>query len=169
MTNPTRPARELTITSASNPRLKGLLGLRRRRTREETGQTLVEGYEEIGLALSAGVRPSTVYVCEDLFSPAGRAGSQPKPARESVVSVEALVPVGAAAPDAHDPPSDKIAVVSSPSRHSFDRVLGLADALDNCASEPLFARLACEARARTRYCDGAAASIPQCADSTSRE
>ncbi|NUQ32515.1 MAG: RNA methyltransferase [Dermatophilaceae bacterium] len=71
----TRP-HELTITSASNPRLKGLLGLRRRRTREETGQTLVEGYEEIGLALSAGVRPGTVYVCEELFSPAGRAGSQ---------------------------------------------------------------------------------------------
>src|SRR3954454_9719182 len=76
MTNPTQPTRELTITSASNPRLKGLLGLRRRRTREETGQTLVEGYEEIGLALSAGVRPGTVYLCEELFSPAGRAGSQ---------------------------------------------------------------------------------------------
>src|SRR3954454_15462415 len=76
MTNPTQPTRELTITSASNPRLKGLLGLRRRRTREETGQTLVEGYEEIGLALSAAVHPGTVYVCEELFSPAGRAGSQ---------------------------------------------------------------------------------------------
>ena len=75
MTDMTRP-RELTISSASNPRLKGLLGLRRRRTREETGQTLVEGYEEIGLAFSAGVRPGTVYVCEELFSPAGRAGSQ---------------------------------------------------------------------------------------------
>jgi len=76
MTNPTHAARELTITSASNPRLKILLALRRRRTREQTGQTLVEGYEEIGLALSAGVRPGTVYVCEELFSPAGRAGSQ---------------------------------------------------------------------------------------------
>jgi len=76
LTNSPQHPRELTITSASNPRLKGLLGLRRRRTREETGQTLVEGYEEIGLALSAGVRPDTVYVCEDLFSPAGRAGSQ---------------------------------------------------------------------------------------------
>ncbi|MGW5238303.1 TrmH family RNA methyltransferase [Monashia sp. NPDC004114] len=74
MTTP--PARELSITSASNPRLKGLLSLRRRRTREETAQTLVEGYEEIGLALSAGVRPVAVYVCEELFSVAGRAGSQ---------------------------------------------------------------------------------------------
>ncbi|KRB46178.1 MULTISPECIES: RNA methyltransferase [unclassified Terrabacter] len=76
MTNATHSSHEPTITSASNPRLKGLLALRRRRTREETGQTLVEGYEEIGLALSAGVRPGTVYVCEELFSPAGRAGSQ---------------------------------------------------------------------------------------------
>jgi TrmH family RNA methyltransferase len=77
MPNPSRHApRDLTITSASNPRLKALLALRRRRTREETGRTLVEGYEEIGLALSAGVRPSAVYVCEELFSPAGQAGLQ---------------------------------------------------------------------------------------------
>jgi TrmH family RNA methyltransferase len=67
---------ELTITSAANPRIKGLVALRRRRTREETGQTLVEGYEEIHLALASGVLPRTLYVCEELFSPAGRAGSQ---------------------------------------------------------------------------------------------
>lgn len=67
---------ELTITSAANPRVKSLVALRRRRVREETGQTLVEGYEEISLALACGVRPRTLYVCEELFSPAGRAGSQ---------------------------------------------------------------------------------------------
>ena len=67
---------ELTITSAANPRIKGLLALRRRRAREEAGQTLVEGFEEIDLALSSGVLPRTLYVCEELFSPAGRAGSQ---------------------------------------------------------------------------------------------
>jgi TrmH family RNA methyltransferase len=71
---PTVP--DLVITSAANPRLKGLVALRRRRVREETGQTLVEGYEEIALALAAQVVPSAVYVCEELFSPAGRAGSQ---------------------------------------------------------------------------------------------
>ncbi|MEP7334131.1 MAG: RNA methyltransferase, partial [Terracoccus sp.] len=43
---------------------------------EQSGQTLVEGYEEIALAISAGVRPRTVFVCAELFSPAGRAGSQ---------------------------------------------------------------------------------------------
>ena len=67
---------DLVISSASNPRLKGLVALRRRRVREETGQTLVEGFEEIDLALAAGIRPRTLYVCEELFSPAGRAGSQ---------------------------------------------------------------------------------------------
>jgi TrmH family RNA methyltransferase len=67
---------DLLITSAANPRLKGLVALRRRRVREETGQTLVEGYEEIALALAADVLPRTIYVCEELFSPAGRAGSQ---------------------------------------------------------------------------------------------
>ena len=67
---------ELEITSAANPRLKGLVALRRRRAREESGQTIVEGFEEIDLALAAGVVPRTVYVCEELFSPSGRAGSQ---------------------------------------------------------------------------------------------
>lgn len=64
------------ITSAANPRLKAVMGLRRRRIREQSGQTLVEGYEEIALAIAAGVRPSVVFVCPELFSPAGRAGSQ---------------------------------------------------------------------------------------------
>jgi TrmH family RNA methyltransferase len=68
--------RDLTITSAANPRIKGLVALRRRRAREDTGQTLVEGFEEIDLALTSGVLPRTLYVCEELFSPAGRAGSQ---------------------------------------------------------------------------------------------
>jgi TrmH family RNA methyltransferase len=52
---------DLIITSPSNPRLKSLAGLRRRRTREETGQTLIEGYEELTLALGAGVRPEALY------------------------------------------------------------------------------------------------------------
>ncbi|MDC5696661.1 RNA methyltransferase [Intrasporangium calvum] len=69
-------SRDLYVSSPSNPRLKALAGLRRRRTREETGQTLVEGHEEIRLALDAGVTPRTLYLCEDLFSPSGRAGSQ---------------------------------------------------------------------------------------------
>src|SRR3954469_9130516 len=67
---------DLLITSPANPRLRSLVALRRRRTREETGTTLVEGHEELALALAAGVRPQTLFVCPELFSPAGRAGRQ---------------------------------------------------------------------------------------------
>lgn len=56
----------LRITSPSNPRLKQLVALRRRRVREQSGVTLVEGYEELGLTLIAGVRPLTLYRCPDL-------------------------------------------------------------------------------------------------------
>ena len=67
---------DLVITSPANPRLKALVALRRRRFREETGTTLVEGYEELALALSAGVTPTAAYICPELFSPAARAGGQ---------------------------------------------------------------------------------------------
>lgn len=102
---------------------------------------------------------------------AGRGRLPPRPARESVVGIEtpAIVPVTASAPGAQEPPNGRIAVASPPTRRPFDRVLGLADALDTCAREPVFARIACESKARARYCDGAAASIPQCAEAASRE
>ena len=63
---------DLHLTSATNPRLKGLVGLRKRRTRETEGLTLVEGYDELGLALDAGVRPQTLYVCDELMLDAAR-------------------------------------------------------------------------------------------------
>ncbi|XVX20678.1 TrmH family RNA methyltransferase [Actinomycetota bacterium] len=58
---------DLLITSPANPRLKTLVGLRRRRQREESGLTVVEGYEELELALDAGVRPRAVYYCPELM------------------------------------------------------------------------------------------------------
>jgi RNA methyltransferase, TrmH family len=54
------------ITSVTNPRVKRLIALRRRRVREEQGLSLVEGYEELDLALSAGVVPREVYLCPEL-------------------------------------------------------------------------------------------------------
>jgi TrmH family RNA methyltransferase len=56
----------LEVTSVSNPRVKSLVGLRRRRQRDQLGLMLVEGYEELTLALAAGVVPITLYVCPDL-------------------------------------------------------------------------------------------------------
>ena len=58
---------DLIITSPSNPRLKSLAGLRRRRTREETGRTLIEGFEELSLARAAGVVPEALYYCPELM------------------------------------------------------------------------------------------------------
>lgn len=58
---------ELHLTSASNPRLKAVLALRRRRVREEEGRTVVDGYEELELALDAGVVPDTVLHCPELM------------------------------------------------------------------------------------------------------
>ena len=62
---------DLLITSPANPRLKALIALRRRRVREETGTTLVEGHEELVLALASGVRPQTLFVCPELSGPGG--------------------------------------------------------------------------------------------------
>jgi RNA methyltransferase, TrmH family len=59
---------ELEITSPANPRIKQLVALRRRRARDESGVTLVEGRAEIELALAAGVRPRSVYCCPALQS-----------------------------------------------------------------------------------------------------
>jgi TrmH family RNA methyltransferase len=54
------------ISSTANPRVKALLALRRRRTRDETGLTLVDGIEELALAITAGIRPIEVFVCPEL-------------------------------------------------------------------------------------------------------
>lgn len=58
---------ELHVTSASNPRLKSVVALRRRRVREAEGRTVVEGFEELELALEAGVVPETVLHCPELM------------------------------------------------------------------------------------------------------
>ncbi|GAB96697.1 TrmH family RNA methyltransferase [Kineosphaera limosa] len=58
---------DLHITSAANPRVKTLVGLRRRRARSDAGLTLVEGLEETLLATTAGARLRELYYCPELF------------------------------------------------------------------------------------------------------
>lgn len=62
-----------------------------------------------------------------------------------------LMPVGAAAPGR--------------AADGLDRVLALSNALDTCAQEPLFSRIACEYQARLTYCAGVAERIAQCGGS----
>lgn len=66
-----RAPAEREITSPANPRVKQVVALRRRRARDESGVTLVEGRAEIELALAAGVRPRSVYYCPALSAPSG--------------------------------------------------------------------------------------------------
>lgn len=66
---------DLDITSPSNPRLKALIALRRRRVREDSGHTVVEGLEELELALDAGVVPSELHHCAELMADRGRGKS----------------------------------------------------------------------------------------------
>jgi RNA methyltransferase, TrmH family len=57
------------LTSTANPRVKALVRLRTRRSRDELGQTLIEGHDELRLALAAGVRPTELYFAPSLVRP----------------------------------------------------------------------------------------------------
>ena len=66
ISGPRQRSAYLELTSVGNPRVKHLVGLRRRRQRDQLGLMLVEGYEELRLALSAGVVPITLYFAPEL-------------------------------------------------------------------------------------------------------
>ncbi|OLT44528.1 rRNA methyltransferase [Serinicoccus sp. CNJ-927] len=59
----------LLITSPANARLKAVAGLRRRRVRDRERRTLVEGHDELSLALDAGVVPELLLLCPELAPP----------------------------------------------------------------------------------------------------
>lgn len=71
--------------------------------------------------------------------------------------------------DASAPASAAMSDTSSEPRTGYDRVLAFADALARCGDETFFERIACAGRARARYCDGAAALLPQCASEIPRD
>ena len=53
------------ITSAQNPRVKALAGLRKRKEREAAGVVLVEGARELSRALDAGLAVRSAWVCTE--------------------------------------------------------------------------------------------------------
>lgn len=55
------------ISSLQNPRIKGLVRLRNRRERDQTGRFLIEGYRELRRAADRRVALETLFVCDDLF------------------------------------------------------------------------------------------------------
>jgi TrmH family RNA methyltransferase len=54
------------ITSVQNPRIKQAAQLRERRHRDREGLMLVEGADELSLALAGGARPQAVFYCPAL-------------------------------------------------------------------------------------------------------
>jgi RNA methyltransferase, TrmH family len=54
------------MTSARNPRVLALAELRQRRGRERARRMLVEGYDELRLALASGARPLALYYSPEL-------------------------------------------------------------------------------------------------------
>ncbi len=54
------------ITSTQNPQIKRLVKLRDRRTREAEGLTLIEGGDEVALALEVGVALQSAWLCPEL-------------------------------------------------------------------------------------------------------
>jgi len=55
------------LTSLQNPKVKQVIALRERKERKRTGQLVIEGRDEITLALASGVQPQTVFFCPSLF------------------------------------------------------------------------------------------------------
>ncbi len=55
------------ITSPSNPRIKQVVKLRDRASRDETGEMIVEGFRECRRALDAGYRPFAMFRCGELY------------------------------------------------------------------------------------------------------
>jgi TrmH family RNA methyltransferase len=104
---------QLEITSPANPRIKWLVSLRRRRTRDAERLTLVEGYDELTLALDAGVTPRQVYWCPDLARDPGR---EKLLARVAALGSD-VVPLGTAAfskASYREGPDGWLAVVDEP-------------------------------------------------------
>jgi len=64
------PVMSTHISSPANPRIKSLVDLRKRRTRDAQRVTLVEGYAELALALDAGVHPQQLFFAPDLVGDA---------------------------------------------------------------------------------------------------
>lgn len=103
-----------TITSPSNPRVKWLVSLRKRRHREIESAWLVEGYAELRLALDAGVRPRSVFYCPALV----RTAAQLELLGDNAVreaEVVALAPSAFERVSMRESPDGWLAVVPAPS------------------------------------------------------
>lgn len=98
-----------------------------------------------------------------MFAPPARPATPHAPVAASVARPSPVTAGASTSP----PASVAAAPKAAKAPRALDRVLALSDALGQCASETFFARIACEQRARSRYCDGAG-ELPQCAHNAPR-
>ena len=103
------------ITSPSNQRVKWLLNLRKRRVRDAEGLMIVEGYDELRLALDAGVRPQALFHCPSLVSDSGRLQSAQQLAAEGT-SVFELGKAAFSRASVRESPDGWLAVVTTPGK-----------------------------------------------------
>ncbi len=103
------------IRSPANPRVKWLVSLRKRRTRDAEDVLLVEGYDELRLALDAGVRPTALFYCPTLVSDPGRLRLTQEIGALGAEVIELSLPAFAKA-SMRESPDGWLAVVPTPIR-----------------------------------------------------
>ena len=77
-----------TIASLQNPKVKYVVSLRDRRHRTRAGVILVEGYEELALALDSGAAPAELFVAPALFRDSTQAALADRAARAGAAVFE---------------------------------------------------------------------------------
>jgi TrmH family RNA methyltransferase len=117
----------MVITSLQNLQVKQVVRLRGRRERDRERLTLVEGAEELALALESGARPQVVYICPELFTP-----GRPSLSAERVAGLSTVVEVTRPVFEKmayRDGPDGWLAVVPSLSRRLDEIAAGPAPLL----------------------------------------
>ncbi len=118
-----RPSEENTariITSAANPRVKWLVSLRKRRIRDDEGVLIVEGYDEVRLALEVGAQPRLLFHCPALVRDRGQLPLAQQLAARGA-EVQELGSAAFAKASVRESPDGWLAVVPTPS-HNLDEL-----------------------------------------------
>lgn len=110
------------ITSPTNARVKWLVSLRKRRVRDDEGVTLIEGYDELRLAIDVGVAVGTLYYSPELVADRDRLPLVDEAARSGAE----VVSMGKAAfrkASYREGPDGWLAVVADPTSNLDDLTL----------------------------------------------
>ncbi len=116
------------ISSVSNPRVKQLVALRDRRDREAAGVIVVEGIEELRVALSSGAVLQTLFDCPQRLPATHLARNVRQQAIAAAAEHVELAPAPFEKAAYRDDPSGLLGVFKAPS-HDLDRLKTVRDPL----------------------------------------